>query len=59
MCKYSLGLINFETLTEQQKKKLKQEILRRERALKKELGEVNRALRTHTQKSKRKKSKRK
>ena len=52
-------LINFETLTDQQKQNLKREIQHRERTLQMELSDVNRALSIVAQKSRRKKSKRK
>jgi hypothetical protein len=59
MCKFALSLINFETLTDRQKRNLKVEIVRRERALEMELRDVNRALSMVAQKSRLKKSKRK
>ena len=58
MCKYVISLIDIQTLTGQQKNKLKRELRRYERNLQTTLDELSRAVKLIETKSRRKLTKR-
>jgi hypothetical protein len=58
MCKYVISLIDIQTLTDQQKNKLKRELQRYERNLQTTLDELSRAVKLIETKSRRKLTKR-
>lgn len=51
MCGFTINLINFETLTDEQKTELEETLLRRKQALQQQVTEVNRALDVFARKS--------
>jgi hypothetical protein len=58
MCKYVISLIDIQSLTDQQKNKLKRELQRYERNLQTTLDELSRAVKLIETKSRRKLTKR-